>query len=135
MPTENKCKPTPIWPIWVFGIILFTTLPSYYVGSGVIVGCMIATSMINKKNERYFGGDYKTNPKPTKEAIEKFKQNKYNLSSLQKEIVNILVIAGVILGLFSSGGILAAFFLALILGGLSLFVCVSWNKIKKKTSS
>ena len=132
MTADIKIKPTPIWPIWVFGLIIIAlsvNVENTYDGSGVFIGCLIATSMIHSKNKKYFGKEYKKNPKPIKEAIEKFKKNKYGLSSLQKIITNVLTIGGLIVG-FLFGGILGAILIGFGLGALSLSICMFINKIQ-----
>ena len=44
MTADIKIKPTPIWPIWVFGLIIIAlsvNVENTYVGSGVFIGCLI----------------------------------------------------------------------------------------------
>ncbi|MBI2651038.1 hypothetical protein HYX01_01060 [Candidatus Woesearchaeota archaeon] len=130
MNSEQKIKPTPIWPIWIFGIIMVAVsvnAENNYVESGVFIGCLIATSMIHNKNKKYFGMNYKKDPKPTKEAIEKFKKNRYGLSSLQKIIVNVLTISGLVVG-FLFASILGAVLIGFGLGALSLSIYLFINK-------
>jgi len=133
---SKEVKPTPIWPIWVCGmiILLFSTLVSVannknnnYISTAVFAGCLIVTSIIHRENKKYFGKDYRKNPKPTKEAIEKFGKNKYGLNSTQKWIINILTIGGLIVG-FLFGGILGAILIGFGLGAVSLSICSFINK-------
>jgi hypothetical protein len=130
MTVELKIKPTPIWPVWAFGIIMMIvsiSAKNNYIVSGVFLGCLIATSIIHSKNKKYFGKDYKKNPKPTKEVIEKFKKNKYGLNSLQKIMVNIFTIGGLVIG-FLFASILGAALIGLGLGAVSLSICLFINK-------
>tara|TARA_Y100000310_G_C20585214_1_gene765033 strand:- start:471 stop:1145 length:675 start_codon:yes stop_codon:yes gene_type:complete len=135
MHSEEKIKPTPIWPIWVFGLIVILfgfNSESQYGGmaTGIFFWFTIFYAIsIHKKNKLYFGKDYKKNPKPTKEAIEKFKKNKWGLSGLQKIIVNVLAIGGLIIG-FLFAGIIGAVLMGIGLGALSLSICLFINKEK-----
>jgi len=54
-----KGKPFPVWPIWIFVVILMvlSKFNSFVVG-GCLIGGFIAHTQIHKKNVKKFGKDY-----------------------------------------------------------------------------
>jgi hypothetical protein len=74
--------PQPIWPIWLWVIILIPESSSLFIGALMWVA-IISTININRKNKRNFGDNYGNNPRPTLKYVCKLKKNKFNLTHTQ----------------------------------------------------
>lgn len=131
MASNKEIKPTPIWPIWVIGLILMILFSSinmsFYITGFIFLICVIWSINAHNRNKLYFGRDYRKNPKPVKEAKDRFKRNKFNLSRTQRIITNTVTVIGLIVGFFT-GGILVALLLGFGLGAITLATCMSINK-------
>lgn len=87
--TKAKLKAQSIWPVWAYyGVFLFfggfTGISPELMGKLIWIPIVLSFA-IHSKNKKDFGKEYKKNPKPSKEVLER--QKKLNFIPSDRQVV------------------------------------------------